>query len=164
MVLHHIPLTGMTRADQRQSNELQVDAVNWEEVLSLPLMPSVLSLGDANPPRQIILPGVLEISAAAISAQRQDEEVEERNRLQEMAAQAIDLGHFMVSQDSGSRAESTTEDEDDDPFPASENNSIPRLGHPLSSESTPNIMTRSPHDYNLFEPTSALEDSAQARC
>jgi hypothetical protein len=92
------------------------------------------------PPRQIILPGVLEISA---HTQRQDEEVEERNRLREMAAQAIGLGPFMVSQDSGSRAESITEDEDEDRLPASENNKIP-LGHPRSSESTPNITTKSP--------------------
>ena len=94
------------------------------------------------PPRQIILPGVLEISA---HTQRQDEEVEERNRLREMAAQAIGLGPFMVSQSSGSHAESTTEDEDEDRLPASENYNIPGLGHPRSSESTPNI-TRPLHD------------------
>jgi hypothetical protein len=110
------------------------------------------------PPRQIILPGVLEISA-----QRQDEEVEERNRLREMAAQAIGLGPFMVSQGSGSRAESTTEDEDDDRFPTSENNTIPRLGHPRSSESTPNVTTRSPHDYNLSESTLALPLAGRLR-
>jgi hypothetical protein len=116
------------------------------------------------PPRPIILPGVLEISA-----RRQDEEVEleERNRLREMAAQAIGLGPFMVSHGSGSRAESTTEDEDEDRFPASENNTIPRLGHPRSSESTPNITARSPHDMtwpNRCQHNLRLEDFAQARC
>ena len=110
------------------------------------------------PPRQIILPGVLEISA-----RRQDEEVEERNRLREMAAQAIGLGPFMVSHSNGSRAESITEDEDEDRFPASENNTIPRLGHPLSSESTPNITTRSPHDYDLSESMSSQPSAGRLR-
>lgn len=104
------------------------------------------------PPRQIFLPGVLEISA---HTQRQDEEVEERNRLREMAAQAIGLGPFMVSQGSGSRAESTEEDEDEDRLPASENNMISFLGNPRSSESTPNITTRSPHDSSFSESMSA---------
>ena len=108
------------------------------------------------PPRQIILPGVLEISA---HTQRQDEEVEERNRLREMAAQAIGLGPFMVSQGSGSRAESTTEDEDEDQFSAS----IPRLGHPLSSESTPNITTRSPHDSSFSESTLTHSSAGRLR-
>ena len=112
------------------------------------------------PPRQIILPGVLEISA---HTQCQDEEVEERNRLREMAAQAIGLGPFMVSQGSDSRAESTTEDEYEDRFPASENNKIPSLGHPRSSESTPNITTRSPHDSSISESMSAQPSAGRLR-
>ena len=110
------------------------------------------------PPRQIILPGVLEISA-----QRQDEEVEERNRLREMAAQAIGLGPFMVSQSSGSHAESTTEDEDEDRFPTSESNTIPRFGYPRSSGSTPNITTRAPHDFDLSESMSSQPSTGRFR-
>ena len=112
------------------------------------------------PPRQIILPGVLEISA---HTQRQDEEVEERNRLREMAAQAIGLGPFMVSQGSASRAESTTEDEDEDQLPTSVNNKIPSLGRPHGSESTPNIATRSPHDSSFSESMSAQPSAGRLR-
>ena len=100
------------------------------------------------PPRQIILPGVIEISA---HAQRQDEEVEERNRLREMAAQSIGLGSFMVSQSGESRDENTTDDEDEDPLPASEIDEIPRLGYPRNSESTPNIVSRPPHDSSFSQ-------------
>ena len=100
------------------------------------------------PPRQIILPGVIEISA---HAQRQDEEVEERNRLREMAAQAIGLGPFMVSQGSDSRDENTTDNEDEDGLSASKNNENSRSGYPHNSESTPNIVARSLHDSNFAE-------------
>ena len=110
------------------------------------------------PPRQIILPGVLEISA-----RRHDEEVEERNRLREMAAQAIGIGPLMVSPGSGSRAESTTEDEDEDRLSPSQNNTIPRLGHPRSSESTPNITTKSPHDFSLSESMSSQPSAGRLR-
>ncbi|KAF8798770.1 hypothetical protein BYT27DRAFT_6876795 [Phlegmacium glaucopus] len=102
-------------------------------------------------PRPIILPGVLEISAPP-----QDEEVEERNRLREMAAQAIGLGPFMVSQGSEFRDESTT-DEDVERLPASDNNEIRRLGY---SESTPNIVTRSPHESSFSETMPAQPSSA----
>jgi hypothetical protein len=69
----------------------------------------------------------------------------------------------MVSQGSGSRAESTTEDEDEDQFSASENNNSPRLGHPRSSESTPNITTRSPHDSTFSESTSTQPTAGRLR-
>lgn len=80
-----------------------------------------------------------------------------------MAAQAIGLGPFMVSQGSGSRAESITEDEDEDPLSTTENNKIPCLGHPRSSESTPNITTRSPHDSSYSESTSAQPSAGRLR-
>jgi hypothetical protein len=103
------------------------------------------------PPRQIILPGVIEISA---HTQSQDEEVEERNRLREMAAHAIGLGPFMVSQSQGSesRDENTTDDDDEDRIFGSEN---PRSEYPRMSESTPNIVARSPSFSESISATSA---------
>ena len=107
------------------------------------------------PPRPIILPGVIEISAP-----RRDEE-EERNRLREMAAQAIGLGPFMVSQGSEAREESTADDEDEDHSPSV--NDIRRLGYPRSSESAPNIVARLPHDSNPYESLPAQPSSGRLR-
>lgn len=98
------------------------------------------------PPRPIILPGVIEITSQG----QQDEEVEERNRLRAMAAEAIGLAPFMVSQGTESRDGSTTEDED--PLPASDSNEMRPLGYPRNSESAPNIAQRSPpHDSSFSE-------------
>jgi len=110
------------------------------------------------PPRPIILPGVLEISAP-----RQDEEVEERNRLREMAAQAIGLGPFIISQGSESRDESTTDDENENRLLASDNNDIRRLAYPRNSESTPNFAARSPHDSSLSETMPAQPSAGRLR-
>jgi len=85
------------------------------------------------PPTQVILPDVIEISAS-----RADEEVEERNRLRDMAAQAIGLGPFMISQGSQVHDDSAT-DEDEDQPPVLDNTEARRLGLARNSESTPNI-------------------------
>ena len=94
------------------------------------------------PPMPIILPDVIEISAP-----RADEEVEERNRLREMAAQAIGLGPFMVSPDTQSRDDSTTEEDDEDQQPILDATEVRRLGYARNSDSasSPNINARSPH-------------------
>ncbi|KAH9480505.1 hypothetical protein JR316_0007105 [Psilocybe cubensis] len=91
------------------------------------------------PSSPIILPDVIEISA------RRDEEDEERNHLRQMAAQAIGLGPFLVSPDSQSREDSTTDEDDDGQPPASEL----RLGYPSKSESVQNIEARSPEGSSL---------------
>ena len=85
------------------------------------------------PPTQVILPDVIEISAS-----RADEEVEERNRLRDMAAQAIGLGPFLVSQGSQARDNSAT-DEDEDEAPVLDSTEGRRLGLARNSESAPNI-------------------------
>lgn len=85
------------------------------------------------PPTQVILPDVIEISAS-----RADEEVEERNRLREMAAQAIGLGPFMVSPGNQVHDDSAT-DEDEDQAPVLDSTEARRLGLARNSESAPNI-------------------------
>ncbi|KAF8158308.1 hypothetical protein B0H34DRAFT_708251 [Crassisporium funariophilum] len=99
------------------------------------------------PQTPVILPDVIEISAP-----RPDEEVEERNRLREMAAQAIGLGPFMISPDSQSREDSATdedgEDQEDLP-PVLDSTEIRRLAYSRNSESAPNIAGRSPHNSTL---------------
>ncbi|PPQ89635.1 hypothetical protein CVT25_013822, partial [Psilocybe cyanescens] len=91
------------------------------------------------PPTPIILPDVIEISA------HRDEEDEERNHLRQMAAQAIGLGPFLVSPDSQSREDSTTDEDDEEHPPVSEL----RLGYPSNSDSVPNVEARSPEGSSL---------------
>ena len=104
------------------------------------------------PPKPFILPGVIEISA-----QRRDEEVEERNRLREMAAQAIGLGPFMVSQGSEPHGESTANEEDKDRLAAS------LLGYQRNSESALNIPASSPHNSSISETISAQPSAGRLR-
>ncbi|KAF6757498.1 hypothetical protein DFP72DRAFT_891297 [Ephemerocybe angulata] len=86
----------------------------------------------------IVLPDVIEISAPP-----PDQEVEERNRLREMAAQAIGISPFLVHPDSYSQEEST-EDEDDDVLrtPA-DTSELRRFGDTRNSESVPDIRNKS---------------------
>ncbi|PPQ67536.1 hypothetical protein CVT26_006837, partial [Gymnopilus dilepis] len=95
------------------------------------------------PPMPIIMPDVIEISAA-----RRDEEVEERNRLKQQAAEAIGLGPFMVSPDSQSR-ESTTDEEEDERNYTQRSREVDRLGYGRAPGSAPNIIGRSPHGSSL---------------
>ncbi|RXW24496.1 hypothetical protein EST38_g1346 [Candolleomyces aberdarensis] len=86
------------------------------------------------PPMPIILPDVIEISAPP-----PDHEVEERNRLREMAAQAIGISPFIIHPDSHSQTEST-EDEDEDALrtPA-DTSELRHFGESRNSESAPDI-------------------------
>lgn len=96
-------------------------------------------------PVPIILPDVIEISAP-----RPDEEVEERSRLREMAAQAIGLGPFMVQPETHSHEGSTEEDEGSSELPNPRfTPELRRLGDVRGSESAPNISGRSPHGSSL---------------
>ncbi|KDR82698.1 hypothetical protein GALMADRAFT_46409, partial [Galerina marginata CBS 339.88] len=94
------------------------------------------------PPMPIILPDVIEISAS-----HHDEEVEERNRLKQMAAEAIGLGPFMVSPDTPQSYEDSTEEEEPNHTP--ESLDMQRLGYGHNSGSVPNVMGRSPHGSSL---------------
>ncbi|TFK27995.1 hypothetical protein FA15DRAFT_612819 [Coprinopsis marcescibilis] len=89
------------------------------------------------PPLPIILPDVIEISAPP-----PDQEVEERNRLREMAAQAIGISPYMGQPDSHSQA-STEDDEDQDvlrtPVDSSE---LRRFGDIRNSESAPDFTNK----------------------
>ncbi|KAF8908948.1 hypothetical protein CPB84DRAFT_1724769 [Gymnopilus junonius] len=97
------------------------------------------------PPRPIIMPDVIEISAS-----RRDEELEERNRLKQMAAEAIGLGPFMVSPDSQSRQSSMTTNEDDnDRNYTQRGTEVDRVGYGRGPGSTPNVVGRSPHGSSL---------------
>ncbi|KAJ3531741.1 hypothetical protein NMY22_g8029 [Coprinellus aureogranulatus] len=86
----------------------------------------------------LILPGVIEISAPP-----PDQEVEERERLREMAAQAIGISPLIVHGDTHSQEEST-EDEDDDALrtPA-DTSELRRFGDTRNSESTPDVRNKS---------------------
>ncbi|CAA7261379.1 unnamed protein product [Cyclocybe aegerita] len=95
-------------------------------------------------PMPVILPDVIEISAP-----RADEEVEERNRLREIAAHAIGLGPFMVSPGSHSRDDSATDEDDEDQTPILDSAEMRPLGYMRNSESAPNIAGRSPHGSSL---------------
>ncbi|KAF9013438.1 hypothetical protein BDQ17DRAFT_1343429 [Cyathus striatus] len=100
------------------------------------------------PPLQMpmILPDVIEISAA-----RKNEELEERNRLREQAAQAIGLGPFMVQPDAHSRDDSLTEEDEEGDCDRQPNPYLGfrRLGDVRNSESAPNIASKSPHDSSI---------------
>lgn len=86
----------------------------------------------------LVLPGVIEISAPP-----PDQEVEERERLREMAAQAIGISPLIVHGDTHSQEEST-EDEDDDALrtPA-DTSELRRFGDTRNSESTPDVRNKS---------------------
>ena len=101
------------------------------------------------------MPGVIEISAQ----HQQDEEVEERNRLREMAAQAIGLGPFIQGNES---RDGSTMEEYEDRLPASDNNEM-RRGYPGNLESTPNIAAKSPHESNFSDPMLAQSSAGRPR-
>ena len=102
----------------------------------------------------IILPDVIEISA-----QRRDEEVEERHRLRDMAAQSIGLP-VMMRPDTHSLDNSVEEETEE-----TMDNGVPADAEPESLDagnvrwgSVPNFPPKSPHDSNLsiVIPTPAL--------
>jgi hypothetical protein len=103
----------------------------------------------------IILPDVIEISAP-----RRDEEVEERHRLRDMAAQSIGLPVTMHP-DTHSLDESMEEEEEEE---ETKENDAPTNTEPENLEgnmrwgSMPNFVTKSPHDSSLsiVVPTPAL--------
>ncbi|PPR05352.1 hypothetical protein CVT24_007966 [Panaeolus cyanescens] len=95
-------------------------------------------------PTPIILPGVLEIGTF------QDEELEERNRLREIAAHAIGLRPYVPSEETHSREDSSaTEDEEEERTPIVRSTDTRILGYIPNSGSAPNIAGRSPHDSSL---------------
>ncbi|TEB39749.1 hypothetical protein FA13DRAFT_1760634 [Coprinellus micaceus] len=90
-------------------------------------------------PVAVVLPDVIEISAPP-----PDQEVEERERLREMAAQAIGISPLIVRGGDTHSQEESTEDEDDDALrtPA-DTAELSRFGDTRNSESTPDVRNKS---------------------
>lgn len=108
------------------------------------------------PSTQIILPDVIEISAP-----RRDEEVEERHRLRDMAAQSIGLPVAMHP-DTHSLDDSVEEEEEEEEI---RENGVSANHEPESQHATnmrwgsmPNFVTKSPHESSVLiaTPSSAL--------
>ncbi|EAU85899.2 hypothetical protein CC1G_02922 [Coprinopsis cinerea okayama7 len=109
------------------------------------------------PPLPIILPDVIEISAPP-----PDLEVEERNRLREMAAQAIGISPYMAQPDSQSQEDSTEDDDDEDALrtPA-DTSELRRFGNARNSESAPDFENKNLYlDTNVSSVTTPTMVSA----